>query len=141
MLSKPPSLGPYQFSAIRPIPHLAHQSGADRIFIHVDALFDGVFEAADAMVKRSCLPPKLGILEHSSDSAFPGRDPIIEGDWLLVRFGKEMDMVGHDDVSAYDPTIVAEPRCTKRAVHLRRSQPWFALPGAYVAIELVISIH
>jgi hypothetical protein len=82
------------------------------------------------MVKRSCLPPTFGILEDSSESAFPARDPIIEGNRSLVRSGEKMYMVGHNDVSAYDPRIVAEPGDTKRTMHFRSSQPWLPFPCA-----------
>jgi hypothetical protein len=68
-------------------------------------------------MERSWLPPKFRVLQDSSDTAFPARDPIIEGYWLCTRFGEEMYMVWHDDVSAYDPTTVAEPRGTKDTVH------------------------
>ena len=60
--SEPPTLRLYQFSAIGPISNPPHQSSTHRILIHVESLFDGVFKAADAMMKRSRLPPTVGVL-------------------------------------------------------------------------------
>src|SRR5260221_6680454 len=52
----------YQFSAIGPISNSFHKPGTHRILIHVDSLFDGVFKATNAMMKRSGLPPAIGVL-------------------------------------------------------------------------------
>jgi hypothetical protein len=78
---------------MRPISHPAHQSGAYRILVHIDSFLNSALETADAMVKRSCLPPIFGILEHSSESAFPARNPIIEGYRFHAGLGEEMQMV------------------------------------------------
>jgi len=113
-----------------PIAGTRDQTGSHRIFANIVPTLIVALLPAEAVMKTTCLKPPFRVLVTTPKLAFPKRDAGFDFDRLNNRRTKEMQVIGHENITADHPGVGKFPGIKQGLVDLRIGQPSAAMPGA-----------
>ena len=118
-----------QHTLVRPVFRLFHQSGPNWVSPDVIPFLRVAFIASQAMVKSICLKPRRPSAEPTSQFALPKCDPFLDLDCFVELRPEEMEVVGHDHITADNPAIRLRPGFIQNFVNSCIRELSLTLPG------------
>ena len=117
-------------AVVRPVLRLLHQTRSHRIRSYVFPFFGVALLIPQTMMEAVYLKTRRTIAELTPEFTFPERDPTLDRNVVIFRGAKEVNVIGHDDVSADHPSISFAPRFQQRIMNAGVRQLRFALSRA-----------